>query len=411
MRPPLKFGRYDYAAFAAFTTYSLCSLVIPLLIVAMGKGLKFPLDDGGMAAGGVLHAVRSSFMLITLLLCGLVAARLGKRISIGLSLTLCGLGIMFCAFSTAYWMLIPCLIFAGLGEGICEGLVTPFVQDLHPESPERYVNFSHSFWSIGIVVAVVGVGGLVTLGANWRLILILAGLVTIIAGCLFLWKENPAKKYPESGKGLDFPLLWKQTVQISKEPHFWLCSLAMFFGAGAEFGLTFWAAAFIELTFKTSTFVAGLGTGAIAAGMFLGRTYFGYIARPGNLKKILLYSSLATIPLTSILALLKPGIMPDAILFPLLFVLLFLCGIGVAPYWPTMQVFGVNKLSKCDSTMLYIYFSAMGVPGCGVFSWLMGAAGDAFGLAGTILVVPACLVIYVVIVLFECWGKHNNRQS
>ena len=68
MRQPLKFGRYDYAAFAAFTTYSLCSLVIPLLIVAMGKGLNFPLDDGGMAAGGVLHAVRSSFMLITLLL-------------------------------------------------------------------------------------------------------------------------------------------------------------------------------------------------------------------------------------------------------------------------------------------------------------------------------------------------------
>ena len=135
MREPLKFGRYDYASFSAFTTYSLCSLVIPLLIVSMGKALNFPLDDGGMAAGGVLHAVRSAFMIITLLLCGFVAAKLGKRISIGISLLLCGSGIMFCAFSTTYWMLIPCLIFAGLGEGICEGLATPFVQDLHPESP------------------------------------------------------------------------------------------------------------------------------------------------------------------------------------------------------------------------------------------------------------------------------------
>ena len=410
MREPLKFGRYDYASFSAFVTYSLCSLVIPLLIVSMGKSLNFPLDDGGMAAGGVLHAVRSAFMIITLLLCGFVAAKLGKRISIGISLLLCGTGIMLCAFSSAYWMLIPCLIFAGLGEGICEGLATPFVQDLHPESPERYVNISHSFWSVGIVVAVIGVGGLITLGASWRLILITAGILTILAGMLFLWKENPAKRYPESGENVDLPKICKQTVQIAKEPHFWICSLAMFFGAGAEFGLTFWAAAFIELTFKTGTFVAGLGTGAIAAGMFAGRTYFGYIAKPGNLKKILLYCSLATIPLTSILALLKPGIMPNCILFPLLFILLFLCGIGVAPYWPTMQVFGVNKLKNCDSTMLYIYFSAMGVPGCGIFSWLMGAAGDAFGLKGTILVVPACLVIYCLIVWLECWAKCSEKR-
>ena len=74
MREPLKFGRYDYASFSAFVTYSLCSLVIPLLIVSMGKSLNFPLDDGGMAAGGVLHAVRSAFMIITLLLCGFVEA-------------------------------------------------------------------------------------------------------------------------------------------------------------------------------------------------------------------------------------------------------------------------------------------------------------------------------------------------
>ena len=405
MREPLKFCRYDYAAFSAFTTYSLCSLVIPLLIVAMGKSLNFPLDDGGMAAGGVLHTVRSSFMLITLLLCGLVGAKFGKRISIGISLLLCGFGIVMCTFSTAYWMLIPCLIFAGLGEGICEGLLTPFIQDLHPKSPERYVNFGHSFWSVGIVAAVVGVGGLLTLGASWRTVLFVSGMLTVGAGTLFLWKENPQKRYPESGQTLDLKLLYRQSLQIAKEPHFWLCSLAMFFGAGAEFGLTFWAAAFIELTFKTSTFVAGLGTGTIAAGMFLGRTYFGYIAKPGNLKKILLYCSTATIPLTMLLAAMKPGIMPDGLLFPLLFVLLFLCGIGISPYWPTMQVFGVNRLKNCDTTLLYIYFSAMGVPGCGIFSWLMGATGDAFGLAGTILVVPCCLVIYALIVYLECWKK------
>ena len=411
MRQPLKFCRYDYAAFSAFATYSLCSLAIPLMIVSIGRSLDFPLDDGGMGAGGVLHMVRSIFMISTLLVCGIIAGKLGKRLSIGVSLLLCGSGIACCAFATEYWMLIPCLIVAGLGEGICEGLATPFLQDLHPDEPERYVNIGHSFWSVGIFAAVMGVGGLISLGVNWRWVLVFMGALTLCAGALFLWKENPQKKYPESGGNVDFAEVWKNTVFIVKKPHFWICSAGMFFGAGAEFGLTFWAAAFIELTFRTSTFVAGLGTGAIAAGMFLGRNYFGFIAKPENLKKILLYSGAATIPLTFTLSFLEPGVMPQGVLYMVLFALLFLCGIGVAPYWPTMQVFGVNRLKDCDSTLLYVYFSTMGIPGCGFFSWLMGAVGDRYGLKGTIMVVPLCLAVFVAIVLYECWMTSGSDQD
>lgn len=399
----LKFGRYDYASFAAFTTYSICSLAIPLMIVSMGKSLDFPLNEGGMGAGGVLHVVRSIFMVISLLFCGAVGSRFGKRISMGSSLLLCGAGIICCAFAGSYWMLIPCLIVAGLGEGICEGLATPFIQDLHPDYPERYVNIGHSFWSVGIFSAVLGVGGLLSLGANWRIVLGGAGFLTMLASLLFLWRENPQRRYPESEAERGKKNVTTGTLQILKEPHFWLCSAGMFFGAGAEFGLTFWAAAFIELTFKTSAFVAGLGTGAIALGMFCGRSFFGYIAKPGNLKKILLYTSCGTIPLALVLALLKPGMLPGYIQFPLLFGVLFLCGIGISPYWPTMQVFGVNRLPHCDSTLLYVYFSAVGIPGCGFFSWLMGAVGDRAGLCGTILVVPACLLIFAGIVWYECW--------
>ena len=154
----LYFGRYDYASFAAFTMYSVCSLAIPLMIVSMGKDLHFPLDKGGMGYGGLLHIVRSFFMLLALLVCGFVAAKMGKRILSGSSLLLFGLGMLGCAFTTQYWMLMPCLILAGIGEGTCEGILTPVVQDLHPEEPERYVNISHAFWSVGIFLAVLLAG-------------------------------------------------------------------------------------------------------------------------------------------------------------------------------------------------------------------------------------------------------------
>ena len=409
-REPLKFGRYDYAGFSAFTMYSVCSLAIPLMIVAMGKSLNFPLDDGGMAAGGTLHMVRSIFMIASLLLSGIVTAFYGKRLTIGGSLIFFGIGITCCAFTTQYWMLLPCLILAGLGEGICEGILTPFIQDLHPDSPERYVNIGHSFWSVGIAAAVILVGGLLTLGVNWRITIGIIGLLTLLASLGFLWKENPHKRYPEVKQPLDLNMLWEQTKVIAKEKRFWLCCVAMFFGAGAEFGLTFWAAAYIELTFHTSAFVAGLGTGAIAIGMFLGRACTGYFAKNHRLRYILLFAALGTIPITLALAFLKAGIMPNWMLFTVLFALLFLAGVGVAPYWPTTQVYGVTNLPNCDSTLLYIYYSAMGIPGCGVFSWLMGFVGDKCGLKGTIIVVPACLVIFSMVIFYECWIRARRNR-
>ena len=411
MKPKsLNFGRYDFASFSAFIMYSMCSMAIPLMIVAMGKSLNFPLDDGGMAYGGILHAVRCTFMIISLLLCSFIAAKAGKRYSMGFSILFFGTGILLCSLCPEYKYLLPCLILVGLGEGVCEGLATPFIQDLHPNEAERYVNIGHSFWSVGIGCAVVIISGLLTLGVHWRIILALMGVLTLLSSLWFLLKENPAKRYPEVKEKINFSDIIDKTKIIISKKTFRVCCLAMFFGAGAEFGLTFWSAAYIELTFKTSSFVAGLGTGVIAIGMFIGRAYFGYIAKPHNLQYILISCASATIPITLMLALLKNlnGIVPAYVIFIILFLLLFAAGLGISPYWPTTQVYGVQNLPDCDSTLLYIYYSAMGIPGCGFFSWLMGAVGDKFGLTGTIAVVPCCLCIFLAIIFHACRLNRKN---
>lgn len=403
MSRKLKLGRYDYAGFSAFVTYSVCSLSIPLMIVPIGKSLNFPMDDGGMGAGGILHMARSIAMVITLLLCGWIAGIIGKRLTTGISIILIGIGICCCAFAPSYWVLLPALLIAGLGEGICEGIASPFVQDLHPESPERYVNIAHSFWSVGIVVTVLLAGGLLTLGVNWRIIFGVIGVLSLLSSLWFFWKENPAAPYPESKEKANLQKIYSDTMTIVKVPRFWRCCLAMFFGAGAEFGLTFWSAAYIQLTFQTGAWFASLGTGVIAMGMLTGRMIIGYFAKPHYLRYILLLASLGTIPVTLILAWLKPGMMPQGALFTLLFVFLFIAGAGIAPYWPSTQVYGVNSMQKLDSTLLYVFFSAMGIPGCGFFAWLMGAVGDKWGLTGAILVVPCTLIVFALIIFFEAW--------
>lgn len=408
----LSFGRYDCAVFSAFTNYALCSLSIPIVLVAMGQDLNFPLDQGGMAAGGVLHLVRSIAIVAALLLCGAIAGHIGKRFSMGYCMLFMGGGIFLCAFAPVYWMLIPCLLIAGLGEGICEGIATPFVEGLHKDAPERYVSISHSFWSIGIGICVLSAGGLLTLGVNWRVILGCVGMLALLGSLLFLWRENPHKKYPEAAEKVRPKDIWNYSFEIAKTPRFWVYCCGMFMGAGAEFCLTFWTAAYILLNFQASAWIAGLGTAAIGLGMFIGRTGFGYFARPQNLKHILLGAGLGTIPVTLLLILLTPDTFSSrGMTFTALFLLLFLAGIGIAPYWPCLQVYGVGHLPRLDSTMLYIYFSAVGIPGSGFFTWIMGVLGDRFGLKASFYLIPASLVLFSAFIFLEGWVFTQERMA
>ena len=404
MREKMHLGRYDYASYCAFTVYAICSLIIPIVIVAMGKDLDFPLDDGGMSSGGVLHLVRSIGMIISLAGCGFLAAKWGKRRPMGWSILMSGAGIFLCAFSGNFWFLLPVLFIAGIGEGVCEGLSTPFVQDLHPDNPERYVSVSHGFWSVGIIICMLGAGGALTFGVSWRVILALAGVLAMLSSLWFFWKESPGKKYPEASHKISAAEICIQLGKIIRNCRFWIYCFCMFIGAGAEFCLTFWSAAFLELEFNASPFVAGLGTMAIALGMFTGRSVTGYFAQADRIKYILLFCSLGMIPVSLLLAGIKAEYFSSAgVLFSVLMIILFICGIGVAPFWPLMQVHGVLNLKNLDSTLLYICFSAIGIPGCGFFTWLMGVIGDNSSLSAGLLLIPVNMLIYVVIIWLECW--------
>ena len=191
----MRLGRYDWAVYSAFICYAVSSLALPLAIVDMADDLNFRLDAGGMTAGGGLHLLRSAAVVVMLLGCGALAGKIGKRRSMGLSMFLTGAGICACSLSTRYWMLLPFLFAAGLGEGLCEGIATPFVEGLHREETERYVNIAHGFWSVGIAAAVLLAGGILSFGVSWQAVLALSGLAALGTCLLLFWRENPDKRY------------------------------------------------------------------------------------------------------------------------------------------------------------------------------------------------------------------------
>ncbi len=400
----MSFGRYDYAAFLSFFSYAAGSVVLPVALVSLAHDLGFSLEKGGMAAGGALHLGRTIPIVASMLLCGFAAGRWGKRRTLGVSVALMSVGVLLCALAPSYGVLFLALMIAGMGEGVVEGLATPFVQRLHPEEPGRYINFSHSFWSIGVVVTVLASGGLISLGVPWRVIVAAVAIVSCITTVLLLFPERKGQKYPEHREPIHWKTVWGHANEIFHTRRFWLFFAAMFFAGGGEFCLTFWCASFIQLNFRGAAWAGGVGTACFAGGMFLGRTGWGYLIRQHQLRQLIVWSALAGTLITS--------------LFPFLtdlwalFGLLFVAGIATAPFWPSVQSYCADRLPETDTTMLFILLSCAGIPGCGVFTWLMGYIGDrAGGLRLAFYLIPACYLTLAAIIGLDWLTSSPSNPS
>lgn len=408
-RTRLRFGRYDYAAFFTFAAYAASSMAIPVVLVDMASDLNFPLQEGGMATGGSFQIARSLAMCATMAFAGFAAARWGNRRPIGMAVATMGLGLLLCAFAPSYLLVIPALLMAGLGEGIVEGLGTPFVQDMHGDDPGRYVNFTHGFWSLGTLACALLAGAALVWNIGWRTVLIAVGAVSLVPVALLLLPS--ARPYPERRQAESASETRRRLVQLIRTRRFWIYFAAMFFAGGGEYCLTFWSTSFIRLNFHASALAGALGTAAFSAGMFLGRTGFGSYVPQRHLKRLVVSVGLFGTAVTALVipfALHCESIPPRAVM-PTLFLILFLCGIGSAPFWPSIQSLCVDRLPQLDSTLVFIALSCAGVPGCGFLTWLMGVAGDHFGLARSFAIVPLSYLAMVALVLLAAPGRRSGR--
>lgn len=400
----MRFGRYDWASFLIYFAYAAGSMAIPMALVALARDLGFSLESGGLTAGGMLHLGRTVVMVASMLLCGFIAGRWGMRRSLGWSIVLMGFGLGLCAVSPFYGTLFLALLVAGFGEGIVEGLGTPFVQSLHKEDPGRYTNFSHGFWSVGVFVTVLLAGALLSWGVSWRIVTGGVALLALAPALLLLLPARSGHVYAEHPEPLHWRVVWGHAVAICRLPRFWIFFAAMFVAGGGEFCLTFWCASYIQLNFTAAAWAGGVGTAAFAAGMALGRTASGYLVGQSGLRSLLVYTSLGGALVTFLL--------PMAGNLWILFAILFLSGVATAPYWPSVQSYCADRLKGVDVTMLMVLLSCAGVPGCGFFTMLMGWIGNqAGGLGVAFYLVPACYLTLAALIGLDYWfGRPKGRS-
>lgn len=405
-RPAFHLKPLDYAVILNFVVYAASATVTPISLVILARELGFSLTGGG-----VVEVVRTTLLVFALIGSGWAAAHWGKALSLGMSAILLGAGMVAYAAAPAYGVVLLAIACVGVGGGVIEALLNPLVQDLHPHDSGRYLNFVNAFFSLGVLITVLGGGELLTRGGSWRTIMIILAILCIVSGVLFLVLRRTAYDRAEStvttavlANGADaddesentapsvIRMVLAHKIEVLRHPRFWVFFAMMFLGAGAEGGLNFWSASYIQLHFGLSPRVGGIGTGAFALGMVAGRMLSGWLVPQRRLWHLIQVSAL--------LGLLTGLVMPSVGSVVVLLGVLFCAGLSIACFWPSIQSYAVDR-TPLDSTTLFILLSIGGIPGLGFASWLMGVIGERAGLNASLYVIPVFLGLLAVLAAAE----------
>lgn len=377
--------RLDYAAALGMFVYAASVVTTPIILLRIAQELGF-----GLAEGGGIEAVRAGFLLAILIASGAAAARFGKTRSLGTGGLVLAAGLFTYALAPTYGVVLAAIVLVGLGGGILEALLNPLIQEEHPEDSGRFLNVLNAFFSIGVLTSVLVVGDLLTRGVSWRVLVSGIGVLAAASGALFFvfGHRNTSATASIEGvgskddAGKDVVSLRSRMRVIVRDRRFWLFSIAMFCGGGAEGAFTFWSASYIQLNFGGLARAGAFGTAVFAAGMVVGRVASGHLVTQDRLRVLIVASAVLGVG-----ASLGAWAVETMVSF---MAVIFCAGLTIACFWPSIQSHAASSMNV-DSTMLFILLSCAGIPGFGLVSWIMGLIAEAFDLRTSLLVIPLLL--------------------
>ncbi|WP_053228285.1 MFS transporter [Spirochaeta cellobiosiphila] len=363
--------RIDNTARLTMLLFSSSAILLPLSLQTISTEL-----DLNLTQGGLLGFIPAMAQFLLLLLSSIYASRIHKVPFLRMAVIIASTALILFSRVNTFWTAILALIILNSGASLLEGLLTPLVEDMHPEDSGKKMNQLHAFWPAGTFLTVIVVGELLSRGISWRWPFFVLGLLFLIPAILFPLKTR--KLWTPSGANI------KQLKSILLHPVFWLMGMALFFAGGSEGAFAFWTASYIELDFGNLPRAASLGIASFALGMFIGRINASRLSDRWGLKKILIGTSLAALGISATFFLINT--------LPLLIIFLLFIGISLAPLWPSLQSYSA-RLVPVDSTMMMILLSCFGVPGYSTATLLMGMVGDQWGLKAAFIIAPLYLLL------------------
>lgn len=376
----MKIKKLDVVSWGGFMVFSTSSVVTPICLPEISKTLSTSLSEGGG-----MESARTVLVVIVLLLSGILAQKWGKKLFLSSGQYLLTLGLLLASFADNYTTFILSLMIMGAGGGVTEALLSPLVVDLHPDDSGSYMNITHAFYPIGVVVSALLFGELLTLGVSWRWLFRLTAVEALVIAVLYTIFRFPKPQTSEHSAG-------HLIGRILALPGFWLFAAAIFLGAGVESAFTFWSTSYVTAYLKDLPRAGAFAVVIFAAMMAIGRFLSARLSSAVSLKALMGGSAL--------LGLVICAMIPYADSLIGFYVLLALAGVATACFWPTILA-EADACLQVDTTILFVLLSCVGIAGFGFAPWLLGMIGDRSDLKAAFSAMPVFFVILLVALFFE----------
>lgn len=180
-------------------------------------------------------------------------------------------------------LVIGTVIFA-LSGGLAEVLISPVIDAIPSQNPEREMSKLHSVYAWGVVgVVLVSTLFLMLFGKeNWQILVLLWMLVPVISSILFFFSPVPALKTPQRAS---------RVVGLIKDKRFLLCFFCIFLGGASECTMSQWSSSYLEYALNIPKVWGDiLGVALFALMLGLGRSLYAKAGK--NVYRALLLSSI-----------------------------------------------------------------------------------------------------------------------
>ena len=313
---------------------------------------------------------------------GLVADRLGRRLTLTTGMTLLVVGLLVAGFSPALGVLLLGTCLNGFGFGLTESPLTATISDVAGDATGRAMMISQMPFGFGALLAPPLVGALLQTPIGWRGGYLVTALLVMLASAVLLSARIPAAAASRAGS--------QALVSAIMRPVPILLGAVVVGYFSMQLGLGGFLAAYLETDHGFTRSLAATLVAAFWFGISLGRIIGAWLAL-----RVQAYDlALGSLGLSLLCAVVVAGVpQPAAILAAAA-----LAGLAAGPLFTTVVAIGV-RYRPSASGMIAGLMLAMGGTGFAGLSLLAGAVADALSVRAAVALMPATLGIAFLLLL------------
>ena len=328
---------------------------------------EFLVDHGfSQSYMGWLYAALAVVSIGTMVL---VAPRLQRRplaATLPASIVVMGTGVLLTAASPSELLWAPFVVM-GAGNGLLDVFMNVAAQDLETRTRRPILQRVHAGYSVGGVTGGLGAGIALTAGVPYRVILLAAGVVLLLAAAWNRLRPPPDLEHEE------MPETRMSLSALRRAPVLVVPSLVVLFAFLVEGSMDSWSGISLRRTLAASALAAGVGFAAFAGAMAIGRFFAARVLFRLGYRQTIMLSGLGSMAAGIVIVLTES--------IPIASAAYLLLGFSLASAAPA--AFGLVEAANEHPTNAIAAITTVGYSGFVFAPPLLGWLGDTFTLRAT----------------------------